>query len=152
MWSLEFRSSSQVINYSHLFPTRYALELEGLKNSVGADTFKEPSQRKDVKKTVKKLMEERYQAGKNKWFFTALRVCFKFPDLPNLYSPPTSHTFFANDNTTVLILIAGIGRVWVGNCCVYAYTHASPTCHNRMPAPIVLQTLLHYNAEQIWIP
>jgi len=27
----------------------------------------------DAKKTIKKLLEERYTAGKNKWFFTALR-------------------------------------------------------------------------------
>ncbi|KAG2095056.1 60s ribosomal protein l27 [Suillus cothurnatus] len=63
----------KVINYSHLFPTRYALELESLKNSVGADHFKEPSQREDARKNIKKLFEERYQTGKNKWFFQALR-------------------------------------------------------------------------------
>lgn len=64
----------QVVNYSHLFPTRYALELEALKGSVESSTFKEPSQREDAKKTIKKLFEERYNGGKNKWFFTALRV------------------------------------------------------------------------------
>ena len=64
----------QVVNYSHLFPTRYALELEGLKGTVAAETFKEPSQREDAKKNIKKLLEERYQSGKNKWFFQALRV------------------------------------------------------------------------------
>ncbi|KAH6903237.1 60S ribosomal protein L27 [Coprinopsis sp. MPI-PUGE-AT-0042] len=63
----------KVVNYSHLFPTRYALELEGLKGSVSNDTFKEPSQREDAKKNLKKLLEERYQSGKNKWFFQALR-------------------------------------------------------------------------------
>ncbi|EDR10425.1 60S ribosomal protein L27 [Laccaria bicolor S238N-H82] len=63
----------KAINYSHLFPTRYALELEGLKGSVTVDTFKEPSQREDAKKAVKKLFEERYTTGKNKWFFQALR-------------------------------------------------------------------------------
>lgn len=65
---------TQVVNYSHLFPTRYALELEGLKGSVAADTFKEPTQREDAKKTIKKLLEDRYTAGKNRWFFTPLRV------------------------------------------------------------------------------
>ncbi|KAF9045403.1 ribosomal L27e protein family-domain-containing protein [Panaeolus papilionaceus] len=64
----------KVVNYSHLFPTRYALELEGLKGSVTAETFKEPSQRENAKKTIKKLFEERYTSGKNKWFFQALRV------------------------------------------------------------------------------
>ncbi|KJA23933.1 hypothetical protein HYPSUDRAFT_564091 [Hypholoma sublateritium FD-334 SS-4] len=74
---LAFRSKVKpfikVINYSHLFPTRYALELEGLKGSVTTETFKEPSQREDAKKVVKKLFEDRYTSGKNKWFFQALR-------------------------------------------------------------------------------
>ncbi|EKM78317.1 hypothetical protein AGABI1DRAFT_114625 [Agaricus bisporus var. burnettii JB137-S8] len=63
----------KVVNYSHLFPTRYALELEGLKNSVNAETFKEVSQREDAKKNIKKLFEDRYTSGKNKWFFQPLR-------------------------------------------------------------------------------
>lgn len=63
----------QAINYAHLMPTRYALELEGLKGVLTNDTFKEPSKREDAKKTVKKLFEERYQGGKNRWFFTPLR-------------------------------------------------------------------------------
>ena len=62
------------MNYSHLFPTRYALELESLKGSVSQETFKEPSQREDAKKLIKKQLEERYQGGKNKWFFQPLRV------------------------------------------------------------------------------
>jgi large subunit ribosomal protein L27e len=64
----------KVVNYSHLFPTRYALELEGLKGSVSNDTFKEVSQREDAKKNIKKQLEDRYTSGKNKWFFQPLRV------------------------------------------------------------------------------
>ncbi|KAL1680613.1 ribosomal L27e protein family-domain-containing protein, partial [Schizophyllum commune] len=63
----------KVVNYSHLFPTRYAFELEGLKGAVASDTFKEPTQREDAKKNIKKLLEDRYQTGKNKWFFQPLR-------------------------------------------------------------------------------
>ncbi|CAO1624092.1 unnamed protein product [Parajaminaea phylloscopi] len=63
----------KVVNYNHLMPTRYALELEGLKGAVSNDTFKEPTQREDAKKVVKKLLEERYLAGKNRWLFTPLR-------------------------------------------------------------------------------
>ncbi|OAA63014.1 Ribosomal protein L27e [Cordyceps fumosorosea ARSEF 2679] len=63
----------KVINYNHLMPTRYTLELEGLKGSVTADTFKEVSHREEAKKTVKKALEERYTSGKNRWFFTPLR-------------------------------------------------------------------------------
>ncbi|TIA91758.1 hypothetical protein E3P99_00919 [Wallemia hederae] len=61
------------INYNHLMPTRYALELEGLKGVVSPETFKEPTQREDAKKQIKKLFEERYHSGKNRWFFHALR-------------------------------------------------------------------------------
>lgn len=60
----------KVINYNHLMPTRYTIELENLKGVITQETFKEPSQREDAKKTIKKAFEERYQTGKNKWFFT----------------------------------------------------------------------------------
>ncbi|KAK3069944.1 60S ribosomal protein L27B [Teratosphaeriaceae sp. CCFEE 6253] len=63
----------KVVNYNHIMPTRYTLELEGLKGVVTNDTFGEVSQREEAKKTVKKALEERYQSGKNRWFFTALR-------------------------------------------------------------------------------
>ncbi|KAG8914994.1 hypothetical protein FRC00_008915 [Tulasnella sp. 408] len=64
----------KVVNYSHLFPTRYALELEGIKGLVTTDTFKDPTQRADAKKQVRKLLQERYFTGKNRWFFQKLRV------------------------------------------------------------------------------
>ena len=63
----------KIVNYNHLMPTRYNLELEGLKGAVSNDTFKETSQREEAKKTVKKTLEERYTSGKNRWFFTPLR-------------------------------------------------------------------------------
>lgn len=64
----------KVVNYNHLMPTRYTLELEGLKGVVSQDTFKEVSQREEAKKTVKKALEDRYTSGKNRWFFTPLRM------------------------------------------------------------------------------
>lgn len=70
----------KVINYNHLMPTRYTLELEGIKGTISADTFKEVSQREDAKKTVKKVLEERYTSGKNRWFFTPLSM-FIIPDI-----------------------------------------------------------------------
>lgn len=63
----------KMVNYNHIMPTRYTLELEGLKGVVSNDTFREVSQREEAKKTVKKVLEERYQSGKNRWFFTPLR-------------------------------------------------------------------------------
>jgi large subunit ribosomal protein L27e len=70
----------KVINYNHLMPTRYTLELEGLKGVVTADTFKEVSQREEAKKTVKKALEERYTSGKNRWFFTPLSMLIRIQD------------------------------------------------------------------------
>lgn len=78
----------KVINYNHLMPTRYTLELEGIKGTISADTFKEVSQREDAKKTVKKVLEERYTSGKNRWFFTPLSM-FIIPDI----SPETQKKF-----------------------------------------------------------
>ncbi|KAL8664333.1 MAG: hypothetical protein Q9202_003148 [Teloschistes flavicans] len=63
----------KIVNYNHLMPTRYTLELEGLKNVITNDTFKEVSQREEAKKTVKKSLEDRYTTGKNRWFFTPLK-------------------------------------------------------------------------------
>jgi len=63
----------KVVNYTHLFPTRYALELEGLKGVVTSETFREPSQRDNAKKALRKLLQERYYSGKNRWFFQKLR-------------------------------------------------------------------------------
>ena len=82
----------KTINYNHLMPTRYTLELEGLKGVVTNDTFKEVSQREDAKKTVKKALEERYTTGKNRWFFTQLSECTA--------SPPFLHRGKPTDTVT----------------------------------------------------
>ncbi|KAF8421444.1 ribosomal L27e protein family-domain-containing protein [Tirmania nivea] len=63
----------KTVNFNHIMPTRYTLELETLKNIISLDTFKEPSQREDAKKTIKKALEDRYTSGKNRWFFQQLR-------------------------------------------------------------------------------
>ncbi|KAJ3013918.1 60S ribosomal protein L27 [Podochytrium sp. JEL0797] len=62
----------KTINYNHILPTRYNFDLE-LKSVLTAESFKEPSQRETSKKAIKKLLEERYNSGKNKWFFQKLR-------------------------------------------------------------------------------
>ena len=62
----------KIVNYTHIMPTRYTLELEGLKGVLSSDTFKEVSQREEAKKTVKRALEDRYTSGKNRWFFTPL--------------------------------------------------------------------------------
>ncbi|KAJ5763996.1 60S ribosomal protein L27-A [Penicillium manginii] len=77
----------KVVNYNHLMPTRYTLELEGLKGVVSQDTFKEVSQREDAKKTIKKALEDRYTSGKNRWFFTALPANMLLNDSSGHMSP-----------------------------------------------------------------
>lgn len=62
----------KVVNYNHLFPTRYTLDVENIKAAVTLDALQEPTQRKEAKKVVKKAFEEKHQAGKNKWFFSKL--------------------------------------------------------------------------------
>ena len=79
----------KVVNYNHLMPTRYTLELEGLKGAISGETFKEVSQRENAKKNVKKVLEERYTSGKNRWFFTPLSMF-----LSSLFvSSPSSPSF-----------------------------------------------------------
>lgn len=62
----------KVVNYNHLFPTRYTVEVENIKTAVTTDALSEPTQRSEAKKVVKKAFEEKHQTGKNKWFFTKL--------------------------------------------------------------------------------
>lgn len=88
----------KVVNYNHLMPTRYTLELEGLKGAVTSDTFKEVSQREEAKKTVKKTLEERYTSGKNRWFFTPLSTSKHLAPHPPSRSDP-NHTIPQRDDT-----------------------------------------------------
>jgi large subunit ribosomal protein L27e len=62
----------KAINYNHLLPTRYTVDVEDFKSVISTETFSEPSQREEAKKVVKKAFEDKYQSGKNKWFFTKL--------------------------------------------------------------------------------
>ena len=70
----------RVANYTHLMPTRYALEVE-LKSVVTTDIVSgsqaNPTARQNARKEVKKILEEKYNSslktGKNKWFFQKLR-------------------------------------------------------------------------------
>jgi len=89
----------KVVNYNHIMPTRYTLELEGLKGAVTNDTFKEVSQREDAKKNIKKALEERYQSGKNKWFFTPLSMM----TLLSLSHPDTQTNIYSSQDSKRLV-------------------------------------------------
>jgi large subunit ribosomal protein L27e len=59
----------KVLNYSHLMPTRYGLDLE-LKSVLGTRSV---LNKKASRAKARKLLEARYKTGRNRWFFTKLR-------------------------------------------------------------------------------
>lgn len=71
----------KVVNFNHLMPTRYTLDLgDSMKSAVDVAAFsspganaERPEARDESRKVVKKEFQERYNAGKNRWFFTPLR-------------------------------------------------------------------------------
>ena len=111
----------KVINYNHLMPTRYTLELEGLKGTISADTFKEVSQREDAKKTVKKVLEERYTSGKNRWFFTPLREstpeCLLSPRTTGLQAQRVSLLPQQQLTMDIRLLKVSFPPSWSGSSC-----------------------------------
>jgi len=75
----------KVVNYQHMMPTRYSLDIDlkavaTLDTTIADAVYPNKTERKanPTKKIVanrecKKLMEERFKTGKNRWFFTKLR-------------------------------------------------------------------------------
>ncbi|ABO95935.1 Ribosomal protein L27, component of cytosolic 80S ribosome and 60S large subunit [Ostreococcus lucimarinus CCE9901] len=59
------------VNYSHLMPTRYTLDVD-LKNVVTSDALDNATKKVAAQKEAKKLLEERFKTGKSRWFFTRL--------------------------------------------------------------------------------
>ncbi|OWA54696.1 60S ribosomal protein L27 [Hypsibius exemplaris] len=63
----------KVVNYNHVMPTRYSVDIAFEKNVVNRDAFRDQALRRKARSEVRKKFEERYKTGKNKWFFTKLR-------------------------------------------------------------------------------
>ena len=71
------KSFIKVVNYNHIMPTRYTLDMD-LKGVVtpealGGSGPDAPSKKIAAKKEAKRIMEEKFKTGKNRWFFTKLR-------------------------------------------------------------------------------
>ncbi|KNH06808.1 hypothetical protein XU18_2410 [Perkinsela sp. CCAP 1560/4] len=61
----------RVVNHSHILPTRYNMEiLNELKGKINLTT---ETHRKETKKEVRSVLEDRYKSGRNQWFFHSLR-------------------------------------------------------------------------------
>ena len=59
------------INYSHLMPTRYTLDVD-FKGKVSSDVLDNSTKKIAAQKEAKALLEERFKTGKSRWFFTRL--------------------------------------------------------------------------------
>merc|ERR1712066_341331 len=63
----------KVINYNHIMPTRYSVDININKEVVNKESVKDLTKRRTARAHVKTAFEERYKTGKNKWFFQKLR-------------------------------------------------------------------------------
>eukprot|EP00727_Mastigamoeba_balamuthi_P005400 m51a1_g14861 putative 60S ribosomal protein L27e (136) ;mRNA; f:346379-346976 len=61
----------KTVNYTHIMPTRYTFDIVGLQKLAPTDAGKRASGK--AKRKLRKLLEERYRSGKNRWFFSKLR-------------------------------------------------------------------------------
>lgn len=63
----------KVLNYNHLMPTRYSVDIQLDKTMVNKDSLTDGKKRRKARIEVKKKFEERHKTGKNRWFFQKLR-------------------------------------------------------------------------------
>lgn len=63
----------KVINYNHVMPTRYVVDIPFDKAALNKECLKDPRKKRIMKNKVKASFEERYKSGKSKWFFQKLR-------------------------------------------------------------------------------
>ena len=61
----------KMTNYNHLMPTRYTLDVD-LKGVVTPDVLDNATKKVEAQKKAKKLLEERFESGKNRWFYQRL--------------------------------------------------------------------------------
>jgi len=62
----------KVINHNHVMPTRYGLDID-LSSVVKDAAIDDVAVRHKKEAEVKKVFQERYNTGRNRWFFTKLR-------------------------------------------------------------------------------
>merc|ERR1712119_183473 len=63
----------KVINYNHLMPTRYSVDVSLDKTVVNKENLRDPAAKRKARRGVKAKLEDRLKTGKNKWFFQKLR-------------------------------------------------------------------------------
>eukprot|EP00088_Acartia_fossae_P070352 TRINITY_DN93_c0_g2_i2.p1 TRINITY_DN93_c0_g2~~TRINITY_DN93_c0_g2_i2.p1 ORF type:complete len:137 (+),score=47.01 TRINITY_DN93_c0_g2_i2:38-448(+) len=63
----------KVVNYNHVMPTRYSVDISFDKANLNKETLKDPMKKKKARNMVRSKFEEKYKSGKNGWFFQKLR-------------------------------------------------------------------------------
>eukprot|EP00178_Gracilaria_changii_P016988 TRINITY_DN48631_c0_g1_i1.p1 TRINITY_DN48631_c0_g1~~TRINITY_DN48631_c0_g1_i1.p1 ORF type:complete len:137 (+),score=5.51 TRINITY_DN48631_c0_g1_i1:19-429(+) len=63
----------KVINYTHLMPTRYSVDISFDSKKVNKEILGDPSKKRQAKREIQSKFQQRYKAGKSKWFFQKLR-------------------------------------------------------------------------------
>merc|ERR1712179_139686 len=54
----------KVVNYNHLMPTRYSVDVSIDKSAVNKEAIRDPGARRKARREVKKKFEDRYKTGK----------------------------------------------------------------------------------------
>jgi len=63
----------KIVNVAHVMPTRYSMDADLKAVVTLARHYGDSTRRGQAKTTVRKLFQERYRSGKNRWFFSPLR-------------------------------------------------------------------------------
>ncbi|OQR71442.1 60S ribosomal protein L27-like [Tropilaelaps mercedesae] len=63
----------KMVNYNHLMPTRYSVDVSFDTKKVNRDSLSDPSKKFKARLEVKQKLEERFKQGLNRWFFQKLR-------------------------------------------------------------------------------
>jgi large subunit ribosomal protein L27e len=67
------KSFVRVLNYNHIMPTRYTVDIQFDKQVINKEKMKDLKGRRHARFLVKQKLEERHKTGKNRWFFQKLR-------------------------------------------------------------------------------
>merc|ERR1719387_2715500 len=63
----------QMVNFKHLMPTRYNIQIEDMKSLITPDLLETSNKKVKINKCSKTIFEDKFKKGKASWFFNKLR-------------------------------------------------------------------------------
>jgi len=63
----------QMVNFKHLMPTRYNIQIEDMKSLITSDSLETSNKKVKINKCSKTIFEDKFKKGKVSWFFNKLR-------------------------------------------------------------------------------